>query len=714
MKHRRWLTLAVLLVVGMIVHADEGMWMPHQMKDLDLEKQGLRMDPGALYKEDGTGLMSAVVSFGGGTGEFVSDRGLLLTNHHVAFGALQRASTKEHDYIADGFYAPADADEIRAINYHADVLLGYEDVTDRFRAILDADMAPLARYHAIEDKVKALVAEEEAKASDRRCVVRSFYAGNRYYLFRFKRIRDIRIVYAPPRSIGNFGGDVDNWMWPRHTGDFTFLRAYVAPDGTGSEYSPDNVPYRPKVWLKPSLDGLKEGDFTFVMGYPGRTYRNMTAAEFEQDAHRLKERLALYRKVLSFFEEAGKADREIEIRYASLTKGLNNGLKNMTGKLEGFEKVHLLERKRQTEATFRRWCGQDVARKEYLDHLEQVAAILKESRDLEQQNLLAGMLVNGYAGPALLSQAHLIVRTVTERAKPDMEREAGFQERDLPGIKARVKFRERGYDLAVDRRYMKELLKWMATKPAAYQPASVRPLLKQGDAAIDAFVDDLYDHTKLADAGVRLALLDEKPETLAKNGDGMLKLAAELERELKDLREKTRALAQRHQDLKRVVMKGMLEMTNGRLAPDANSTIRFTSGTVQGYSPRDAVWYQPFTTLTGVMEKETGTFPFAVPAKLKALYEAKDFGRYADPRLHNIVTCFLNTTNVTGGNSGSPVLNADGRQVGIVFDMTYESVIGDYLILPEYQRTIHVDIRYVLFVTEKFGGATRILKEMSL
>ena len=317
-------------------------------------------------------------------------------------------------------------------------------------------------------------------------------------------------------------------------------------------------------------------------------------------------------------------------------------------------------------------------------------------------------------GPALLSQAHLLVRVAEEQGKPDMEREAGFQERDLPGIRNRIQYKERGYDLAVDRAYLKFLLTQMLDKPASQWPKAVSGVLKEGQSAIGPFVDALYDGTGMASAENRLALLGKSTEDLKALNDPMVNLAMELEGELKVLREKGRALGQEHQDLVAVVLKGMMEMKGGALAPDANSTIRFTSGVVKGYQPKDGVWYTPFTTLKGVMEKETGEFPFLVPEKLKVLYENRDFGRYEDPALHDVVTCFLNTTNVTGGNSGSPILNADGEQVGIVFDMTYESVIGDYLVLPELQRTIHVDIRYVLFVTEKFGGADHLLKEMGL
>ncbi len=712
---RIWMMMTILMVMaGMCAQADEGMWLPHQMKSLNLKEQGLRMNPDDMFKEDGTGLMSAIVSFGGGTGEFVSSNGLLLTNHHVAFGAIQRASDKDHDYITDGFHAATPDAEIPAIGYYADVLLGYEEVTGTFETALKNVKDPLKRYETIEEVRKQLVAEEEKAAPDRRCVVRSFYSGNRYYLFRFKRIRDIRLVYAPPQSIGNYGGDIDNWMWPRHTGDFSFMRAYVSPEGEGVEFNRDNVPYQPKSWLKVSLDGLKKGDFTFVMGYPGVTYRNTTLAEFTNDVHRMKEQHQMLADTLRFMEDAVAGNRELEIRYGSLTKGLNNYMKNVTGKLEGFQKANLIEKKKAQEESFREWCAASPDRAIYVDYLGKVSEHQKKLNELELKSLFADYLVNGYFGPALLSQAHLLVRAAQERMKPDMEREPGFQERDFPGIRNRIQFKERSYTVPVDHQYLVFILTQMLEKPESQWPKAVMPVLNKGKDAIKPFVDDLFERTKLADPQMRLDLLKKTPEELAGLNDPMIDLAFQLEEELKVLRKQSHALWQTHQDLKGVVLAGKMKQKGGVFAPDANSTIRFTSGTVKGYQPRDGVWYLPFTTLTGVMEKETGKEPFIVPEKLKELYQAKDFGRYEDPVLHDVVTCFLNTTNVTGGNSGSPILNADGKQVGIVFDMTYESVIGDYMVLPELQRTIHVDIRYVLFVTEKFGGATHLLKEMGL
>ena len=707
----------MVLVFGITGFSDEGMWLPHQMKDLNLEAKGLKMDPGDLYKTDGTGLMSAVVDLRGGTGEFVSPEGLILTNHHVAFGAIQRASDKEHDYITNGFLANGKKEEIPALGYTADVLLGYDDVTDVVLKVLKPRMSPLQRYEAIEKIKKRLIAKEEKKAKDRYCLFKEMYKGNKYYLFRFKRLRDIRLVYAPPRSLGNFGGDIDNWMWPRHTCDFTYLRAYVSKDNLGTDYNAGNVPYKPGAYIKVSTEGVKDGDFTFIMGYPGRTYRNYTLSEMEDDIANLRDRIGLFKSVIDFFEKAGEGDRGIQIKYAAMVKGLNNGLKNYTGKLEGFEKAGIIEKKKTYENKFLQWVKEDTNRqKKYGDILNKIGDFLKiKSAFMSKYDLLYNNIAGRRTrGPALLSQAYLVYKTAVENQKPDMKREENFQKRDLPDIKQRIELAEKRYDLGVDRKFLKFFLERFLELPGDKRPQTFKALLEKGVEGIGEYVDNLYDNTILTDPQKRLELIEKTPAQLLKLKDPFIDLAADIEKELAGMQEKKKAIDQEFDDLKKVYIAGLLEMYNGGIASDANSTIRFTYGNVRGYTPRDAVYYSPFTTLKGVIEKETGTFPFEVPEKLKKLHEAKDFGRYADKALGDVVTCFLNTTNVTGGNSGSPTLNANGELVGIVFDMTYESVIGDYYIIPEFQRVIQVDIRYVLFVTDKFTGAHYLIKEMGL
>ncbi len=709
--------LIILLIffgVSFYSLGEDGMWMPHQMKDLNLKALGLKMDPEDLYKKDGTGLMSAIVSLGGGTGEFVTSQGLILTNHHVAFGALQRASSEENDYIKNGFIAWTKGEEIPASGYIADVLLGYNDVTDLVTAQLKPGLSFLQRYKTLDKIRKQLVAEAEEEGKDIRATLASMYSGNKYYLFKFKRIKDIRLVYAPPSDLGNFGGDIDNWMWPRHTCDFSFIRAYVSKENEGVDFHKDNIPYKPKSILKISLEGFKEGDFSFVMGYPGRTYRNYTLSELDADITDMKNRVTRYAEIISYLENAGENSRDIQIKYASKIKSLNNSLKNYQGKIEGIEKISLLEKKKQFEKDFLVWAGKDEEnQKKYSLSLRDIETFMNKYSHHIQKTDLLNQLISSYFGSTLLSQGYSIYRTSEERQKPDMEREASYQERDFPYIKQRIQLAERGYDLDTDKTFFKFRLKKFLDVPQDQIPEALKDVFaKKSEGDIDAYVDSLYAGTALADVNRRLELIDLNPNQLRALNDPMIQLASELEKEMKILREDSKALGQEHQILKKTYLEALLKKNEGHLAPDANSTIRFTYGFIKGYQPRDAVYYLPQTTLSGVLEKETGEFPFFVPEKLKELYNRRDFGKYEDQNLRDIPACFLNTTSVTGGNSGSPTINAEGEQTGIIFDMTYESVISDYFIVPELQRTISVDIRFVLFIADKFSGASHIIEEL--
>jgi len=704
----------LILFLALLSGADDGMWMPHQMRDLNLRALGLQMNPDDLYKKDGTGLMSAIVNLGGGTGEFVSSDGLVLTNHHVAYGAIQRASSKEKDYINSGFLSMTRGEEIPAQGYQAGVLLGYEDITARVNAYFKRGMTPRERYDAYDKAQKEIIAQGEKVGKDLRCTLAAMYSGNSYYLYTFKQIRDVRLVYAPPQDLGNFGGETDNWMWPRHTCDFSFLRAYVAPDGTAADFSPVNVPYKPKVWLKASLEGFKESDFTFVMGYPGRTYRNYALPELKTDAENMTRRIKDTQDIIRFYEEAGRADKEVEIRYAAQVKGLYNGLKNMQGKLEGFQKYDLIGKKGIQEKALLAWINADPIRaKKYGGAPAALEAFLARQKAFgSRTEILNGVL----SGSTILSQAYNILRAVDELQKPDKDREQAYQERNLPRLKQGIQLAERGYVFATD----KELLKWTikrlrASHPdEAKWPASLKDLTAGSEAEVASRVDGMYARTALGDPAKRLELLGLKPAQLAAYDDPFFGLAAGMEKELKVVREESKGMGREGADLKMAYESAILEMKEGTYPPDANGTIRFTYGPVMGYQPRDAVTFLPQTTIKGVIEKDTGVLPFKVPPKIKDLWKAKDFGPYVDARLGDVPACFLNTTNVTGGNSGSPTFNAKGEQIGIIFDMTYESVIGDYYIIPELQRSISVDIRYVLFVTEKFSGAKHIIKEMGL
>lgn len=695
--------------------AEEGMWMPHQIQHLDLNSKGLKIPWGKVYNEDGVGLINAVVRVRGATGSFISKKGLILTNHHVVYGALQQTSDKDHDYITHGFLARTTTEEIPAPSYYVDVFLGYEEVTSSMLKQLKPHMTAEQRTKTLERIEKKLAARAEKKGKDLYCTVKSMYSGNQYYLFRYKRLQDVRIVYAPPQSIGIYGGEIDNWMWPRHTGDFSFLRAYVSKDNVGVSYSPDNVSYQPSSVLKVSINGVKPGDFTFIMGYPGRTYCRYTLSELQFEVQRMKERIDTYKDIVAFLEKAGENDRSIQIKYASKTRGLHNGLKNRIAILEGFQEQSLIKRKKDFEERFIQWVEQDTQKKKkYQTALNKMENFINENRDFYRKYQRFSDLTSHYLSPVLLAQAYQVYRTVTEKQKSDVKREKKFQEKDLPNIINRIKNAERSYHLETDKAYFKFLLNRMLTVDNSLVPKVFLPVLQKGADGIEKYVNQLYTTRILTNSKKRLGLLQLKPSALLRLNDPMINLAIELEKELSIFREKEKVIEQQREDLRKVYIAGLLEMYQGKIAPDANSTIRFTYGPVQGYQPRDGVTYLPQTTLKGVMEKETGTFPFEVPAKLKQLYQVRDFGRYLDKNLDDIPVCFLNITDTTGGSSGSPVLDSNGEITGLLFDGVYESVVGDYFVLPEFLRVINVDIRYVLFITDKFSGAHHLLKEMGL
>jgi hypothetical protein len=706
----RYLFILIICVFAASSIADDGMWMPHQMKALNLQEKGLKMNPSDLYKKDGSGLMSAIVSLGGGTGEFVSSNGLILTNHHVAFGALQRVSTPETDYITDGFLAKTIADEIPAPGNIADVLLGYEDVTDKVKSVVNETMSYYEKRKAIERRQNEIIAEAEKAGSDLHCRVAAMYSGNQYFLFTFKRLKDIRIVYAPPRDLGNFGGDIDNWMWPRHTCDFTFLRAYVSPNNEGTEYSTENIPYQPQAVLTISMQGVNDGDFTFVMGYPGRTYRNYTVSELMYDIERMKRRGGRFAQIIDFFDQAGQNEKEIEIKYASKVKGLNNAVKNYQGKLEGFEAAAIIERKKSVEDDIIKKLRQHE-KTDALNRLKELTKFMERFSEFNSRYQALNGLVSRYFGPGVVAQAHTLVRAALEAEKPDLEREDIFQERNRSRLISSIELAERSYDLETDKDYFKMVLQNILAGPKEQIPGVFEKLT---EATAGEFVDRLYSGTTVLDVKKRLEYIKMNPQELKNLNDPMLDFAFKLEEELRDLRTQNEAMTQERADLKEPFLRELLNLKPSGLAADANGTIRFTYGSVEGYRPRDAVYYQPQTTVSGVIEKDSGQFPFHVPTKLKEIHQAGDFADFEDPELGDVPACFLNTTNVTGGNSGSPTLNANGEQVGIIFDMTYESVIGDYYVIPELQRTISVDIKYVLFITEKFSGAGHLLKEMGL
>ena len=692
---------------------DEGMYPISEILKLDLRSKGLEIDPAEIYSTDKS-LIFAVVSVGA-TGSFVSPDGLFVTNHHVAFGAVQAASTRENDYLRDGFLAPAKADEIQAKGMTARITESFQDVSAEVLSAVKPEMDLAARTKAVERRIKEIVARTEKAQPGKRAEVAEMFTGKTYILFVYTYLRDIRLVYVPPRSIGEFGGEEDNWMWPRHTGDFSFLRAYVAPDGSPADYAPQNVPFKPKRFLRIQPRGVDEGDFVFLLGYPGRTYRHSAASflAYEEEV-RMPFVVDWYAWQIDLMEKMGAEDRGVALLHASRIKGLANTMKNYRGKLKGMRRLGLVERRREEEKALQQFIEADPGRK------EKSGTILADiSRVYEEERMAFGYestLVNLGRFVQMLGIASSAYEAAVERQKPDLERESAYMDRNFPRSRQRLMLGLRNYYEPTDRAVFRELIRRASKLPPATR---IKPLddALGGDfseLAVSQYLDKMYGGTKMNDAEFVQGLLEKSPEELAKVQDPFLDLARAIYPAGRELREKQR------------VRRGALDPLYARLSdvkelflgkdfiPDANSTLRLTYGRIKGYEPVDAVYYSPITTLKGVIEKTTGREPFDTPPAVADLFKKRDFGAFEHPRLNDVPVCILYDTDTTGGNSGSPVLNARGELVGVNFDRTFEATINDYAWSEEYSRSIAVDIRYVLWVTQKYGRADFLLKELGL
>jgi hypothetical protein len=708
------LTLAALAVVLAVAAAEEGMWPASELGRLGLNAKGLEIAVEDIYKPGGIGLVHAVVQVGA-TGSFVSPEGLILTNHHVAFGAAQAASTTARDYVRDGFLARTRAEEIEAKGMTARITESFHDVSADVLGAVKPSMAPEARTQAVQRKIKEIVARAEKANPGKRAEVSEMFAGKAYVLFLFSYLKDIRLVYVPPRSIGEFGGEVDNWMWPRHTGDFSFLRAYAAPDGSPADFSPANVPYRPKKFLKVAPEGAAEGDFVFLLGYPGRTYRHRTShyLAYEQDL-RMPDIADWYEWQIGLMEKMGEGDRAVALKHSARIKGLANTMKNYRGKLQGMARVGIVDAKRREEKALQAWIDADpVRQKRAGDLLARFASIydeMRESHDLGQVLSYLRSHVN------LLSWAATVYEASIERAKKDLEREPAYMDRNFDQTRRRLALGLANYHQPTDKAVLEALILRAIKSPEIRRIAPFAEVAAAGDPARAAkeLVERLYSGTRMGDPGFVKEAWTKSRQELEALGDPVLELAAALHPLRKEMQARSEAWTGRLDPMYAELQDLKAGFLGRDFVPDANSTLRMTFGRIKGYSPRDAVYYSPVTTLDGVLEKTTGRPPFDTPAKLFDLRRAEDFGPYRPEGLPSVPACILYDADTTGGNSGSPVLNARGELVAVNFDRTYEATINDYAWNADYSRSIGVDIRYVLWVTQKFAGAEFLLEEMGV
>ena len=714
------LAFSIVASLGLVqvAHAAEGMWVPQQLPEIagPLQKAGLKLSPEQLADLTGDP-MGAVVALGGCTASFVSPQGLVVTNHHCAYGAIQLNSTAEKNLIKDGFNAPKTRDELSAgPNARVYVLDQITDVTAQAKAaITAAGKDPLARTRALEAFDKSQVAACEAEAGFR-CRLYSFSGGNTYQLFRNLEIKDVRLVYAPPGSVGKFGGDIDNWMWPRHTGDFSFYRAYVGKDGKPAPFSADNVPYQPKHFLKFADQPLGADDFVMVAGYPGRTNRYALAAEFNETAGWTYPTIARhYTAVLKLIEDAGKADPDVKVKYAATAAGMNNVAKNYTGQLEGFKRIDAAGQKQAEEAAVLSWLKkQGTAGKPALAAHEQLIRHLEASKATRERDLFVSQFNNTSA----VSAAVTLYRLAIERSRPDAERESGYQDRDLPTIEGGVRQMERRYVAKMDQQLQQYWLSQYVALPAAQRDneALNQWLAGSDSAAVDALVARLAG-TQLGSLDERLKWLKADRAAFEASTDPAIQYAVAAMPALLKQEEQKKIREGESLTARPLYLQALADYKKSEgefVYPDANLSLRITFGNVMGYEPKDGVAYTPFTTLEGVAAKETGADPFDSPKALLDAVKAKRYGGLEDQRIGSVPVNFLSNLDITGGNSGSPVLDAHGKLVGLAFDGNWESVSSNWVFDPIMTRMIAVDSRYMQWIMQEVAPAPQLLEELNL
>jgi hypothetical protein len=713
------MTTAILPVKRAL--GEEGMFLPDAISSLPLDKlakRGLKIPATELYNPNGVSIKDAVVIVGGGTGEFVSPDGLLLTNHHVAFDALVANSSAGKDLGAMGYTAKSRADEMPATDYTVSITQELKDVTSDVLSGVTEAMQPRERSQAIQTKVRALESAGTKPAEGIRVRVLPMNEGLSYYQFTYLVLRDVRVVYAPPKSIGFFGGDPDNFEWPRHCGDFTFMRAYTGPDGKPADYAANNVPYKPKKFLSISMGGVREGDFMMVMGYPGSTrrYRESYSVAYNQDIV-LPFQIEVFSTQIRTLENAGKYNPALRVSLQGTIFDLNNALKNYEGSVLAMRRAGIVEKKRADEAAFTRWINENPARQtKYGEALPTLAKAYDELLKTAQRDLLVQQM---FDASDLLGIAFVAQQFAAEKEKPEAERNPLLNTEAAGRAKTRIAPSLANRNAAVER----EMLLYMLRRAGELPPGQKIEALEkrfgnlQGEArqlSEDEFARAVVESKRYSTADTLSGLFDLSLPQMRDLKEPLVELAIELGAEVQKIQARQsqfNAIVARWRPL---LIEGMSEIKGAKPYPDANRTLRFTYGEVKGYVPREAILYTPFTTLAGVIEKDTGREPFDVPARLKQLYRAKDFGQYATPDGKDVPVDFLSTTDIIGGNSGSPILNGQGQQVGIVFDGNYEGLGNDFFYSEAKGRTISVDIRYVLFVTDKFGGAGWILNELDI
>ncbi len=713
-------SLLVLLISGSAyVPPDEGMFPLSELKNVNLNKAGLKIDQKEIYNTETqtASLVDALVRVGGCTGSFISDAGLIITNHHCAFSAVQLASTPEHDYLENGFVAEDKTSEIEAKGMTCRITDSYEDVSDKILSSVANVSDPASRIRVINSEMKKLAAEAEAQDSTIEAEVSEMFIGKTYVLFRYKTIKDVRLVYVPSRNVGEFGGETDNWVWPRHTGDFSFMRAYVAPDGSPATYSKNNVPYKPKKFLKVNADGVSEDDFVFILGYPGRTFRHRPSQFIMHQQNFLLPYVSnLYEFQNKAMTEAGKKSRAIDIKLATRIKRNANVMKNYNGKLKGLKGLDLVKEKKQEDEALASYINENVELKaKYGNLMSDIDNLYKLIFNDAYRDM---WLTQIYSSTSLLEIAKRLNDFKTDLTSKPVAEKAKYFSDNIGSLKKSLLDRYDSFDIDVDKELFARMLEDAAKLPKNQRIAVVDKQVIKGfnaEEQIDKFVNSRYQYTRLKDQNYVMNVLLKSPKSLTEYIDPLLLFEREIHDQIEILRpEKERREGQLNKLMgDYVAVKERFKQQD--FIPDANSTLRLTFGYVRGFSPADATYMKPFTTIKGLLEKGSTDNPeFNYPPKIRQLWLAKDFGPFAKKDLNDVPVSFLYNLDTTGGNSGSPVMNSKGELIGVNFDRAYEATINDYAWNENYSRSIGVDIRYVLWVASKVDNANFLLEEIGV